>query len=92
MVNRSEQGERAPAVVEISCLEVWREVSNYLDNEVEPELRARIERHLKACHHCTAILEGTSNTVRLLADGEAFDLPRGFSDRLYNKLSSELQK
>ena len=34
-------------VIEINCLEVWKEISNYLDNDVEPELRARIEAHLR---------------------------------------------
>jgi len=23
-------------VIEISCLEVWKEISNYIDNDVEP--------------------------------------------------------
>jgi hypothetical protein len=42
--------------------------------------------HISRCKHCTAILEGTSNTIRLVADGEAFDLPAGFSKRLQDNL------
>jgi len=80
------------AVIEISCLEVWREISNYIDGDLDPELRERIENHVKVCHHCAAILDGTSNTVRLLADGEAFDLPTGFSKRLYSKLDDHLKE
>lgn len=72
--------------MEISCLEVWREISNYIDNEVDPELRARMEAHFKVCAHCTAVLEGTQNVVKLVADGVEFDLPEGFSRRLYNKI------
>jgi predicted anti-sigma-YlaC factor YlaD len=74
-------------VIEISCLEVWREVSNYIDNDVDPELRARIEYHLKSCKHCSAIVDGASNTVRLLADDKAFDLPTGFSRRLQHRIA-----
>jgi hypothetical protein len=74
------------SVIEISCLEVWREISNYIDNEVDPELRARMEAHFKVCAHCTAVLEGTQNVVKLVADGVEFDLPEGFSRRLYNKI------
>jgi len=73
-------------VIEISCLEVWREISNYIDNEVDPELRARLEAHFKVCAHCTAVLEGTQNVVKLVADGVEFELPEGFSKRLYNKI------
>jgi len=72
-------------IVEISCVEVWQEVSNYLEGEVEPELRARIEGHLKICKHCTAILDGTRNVVQLVADGKVLDVPEGFSKRLFRK-------
>jgi hypothetical protein len=74
------------SVIEISCLEVWREVSNYLENEVDPELRQRMEAHFKVCNHCYAIMEGTRNTVKLVADGVEFELPSGFSSRLQGKL------
>jgi hypothetical protein len=73
-------------VIEISCLEVWREISNYIDNEVDPELRARMEAHFKVCAHCTAILDGSRNVVKLVADGVEFNLPEGFSKRLYTKI------
>ncbi|MGH9649822.1 MAG: zf-HC2 domain-containing protein, partial [Terriglobales bacterium] len=36
--------------IEISCLEVWREISNYVDEAVGAELRARMEEHLKHCN------------------------------------------
>ena len=73
-------------VIEISCLEVWREISNYIDNEVDPELRARMEAHFKVCAHCTAILDGTQNVVKLVAGGVEFDLPEGFSKRLHCRI------
>jgi anti-sigma factor RsiW len=73
-------------VIEISCLEVWREISNYVDGDVDAELRARMEAHFKACAHCKAVLDGTSNIVRLVGDGVEYELPAGFSQRLYNKI------
>jgi anti-sigma factor RsiW len=73
-------------VIEISCLEVWREVSNYIDGDVDAELRARMEAHFKVCAHCTAVLDGTKNVVKLVADGVEYAVPDGFSQRLYNKL------
>jgi anti-sigma factor RsiW len=73
-------------VIEISCLEVWRELSNYVDNDVAPELRARMEAHFKSCAHCKAVLDGTKNVVKLVADGVEYELPSGFSDRLYRKI------
>ena len=77
-------------VVEISCVEVWRELSNYIDGAIDPELRLRIEEHFKGCEHCAAILDGTRNVIRLVGDGRAFDLPAGFSDRLKKRLQEKL--
>ncbi len=74
------------AMIEISCIEVWREISNYIDNEVDPDLRARMTEHFKGCNHCSAILDGSRNVVKLVADGEVFEVPQGFSKRLYSKI------
>jgi anti-sigma factor RsiW len=79
-------------VVEISCEEVWREISNYLEGEIDVELRARMEEHLRGCKHCTAVLDGTRNMVQLVGDATAFELPAGFSNRLYQKLNHKLSK
>jgi len=78
------------SVIEISCVEVWRELSNYIDDVVDPELRRRMEEHFKGCEHCSAVLDGTRNVVRLVGDGRAFDLPAGFSDRLKKRLQGKL--
>jgi anti-sigma factor (TIGR02949 family) len=73
-------------VIEISCLEVWREISNFLDGEVDAELRARMEAHFKGCAHCSAILDGTRNVVKLVGDGIEYQVPAGFSKRLHDKI------
>jgi len=75
--------------IEVSCVEVWREISNYVDGIVDPEMRRRMEEHFRLCNHCTAILDGIRNVVRLIAGGEAFDLPSGFSRRLRQKLTEQ---
>jgi anti-sigma factor (TIGR02949 family) len=77
------------AVIEISCLEVWREISNFLDGEVDAELRARMEAHFKTCAHCSAVLDGTRNVVKLVGDGVEYSLPDGFSKRLYSKIKAK---
>jgi anti-sigma factor (TIGR02949 family) len=80
------------AIVEISCVHVWREISNYLDGEIDPELRRRMEEHFKGCEHCSAVLDGTKNVVRLVGDGRTFDLPAGFSERLKGRIQKEAEK
>lgn len=87
---RAEEGTLR--IIEISCLDAWRQISDYLDNEVSPEMRARLEAHFKICEHCSAIVDGTRNVVQLVGDGVIFDLPHGFGDRLKQRLNDEFKK
>jgi anti-sigma factor (TIGR02949 family) len=75
-------------LLEIECRDVWRELVNYTEGDLTPEMRDRIERHLQGCSHCRAVYDGSQNIVRLLGGKNVFDLPRGFSQRLYDRLSS----
>jgi anti-sigma factor (TIGR02949 family) len=76
------------SIIEISCVEVWREISNYLDGEISAELRERMRAHFEACAHCSAVLDGTRNVVQLVGDGRTFPLPEEFSARLYKKIQA----
>jgi hypothetical protein len=78
--------------VVIDCLHVWREISNYLDDTIDADLRARMEAHFKVCTHCSAILNGTRNMVKLVADDRLFELPKGFSERLKQRLAKNLEE
>ena len=77
-------------ILEISCEDAIRQISAYIDDGLSPELRARIEAHVRACKHCAAVLNGTTNTIQLLADGRILDLPEGFSLRLQARLAAHL--
>lgn len=81
---------RNPTTIEISCVEVWREISNYLENDISADLRDRMEAHFKSCAHCKAVLDGAKNVVELVGDGRVFQMPDGFSERLYKKLQKFL--
>jgi anti-sigma factor RsiW len=73
----------------VNCEHVWKEISNYLDDELDPGTRAAMEAHFKECKHCTAVLDGTRNVVQLYGDGRLFELPAGFSQRLQRRLAQQ---
>jgi len=75
-----------PKIVEIDCYQVRRELSDYLEGDVSPELRLRIEDHLAGCTHCAAIYDGMRNVVQLLSNERMIELPEGFSQRLCKRL------
>jgi hypothetical protein len=73
--------------MDLKCEEVWREISNYVDAQVDQGLRADIDRHLAGCARCTTVLAGTKNIVQLYGDERMFSIPAEFSLALHRRLS-----
>jgi hypothetical protein len=77
--------------MKLNCKHVWEHISDYIDNSVDPKLREDIERHLETCEICSAILDSTRNILVLTADNRTFELPVGYSKRLHERLTKEME-
>jgi Putative zinc-finger len=73
--------------MDLKCEEVWREISNYIDGEVQANLRVDIDRHVTVCKKCAAVLAGTRNIVQIYGDERMFEIPAEFSPALHRRLS-----
>src|SRR5262249_2604319 len=60
--------QRGEESMGITCQEVWRDISDYVDDELGPKQKAALEEHFAECRHCAAVLEGTRNVIRLYRD------------------------
>ena len=70
-----------------SCEEVWREISNYVDGDVDAGLRSSMDEHFKTCARCASVLAGTRNVVALYGDERMLEVPAGFGRRLEKRLA-----
>jgi hypothetical protein len=73
----------------MSCEEVWREISNYVDVDVDVGLRCSMDEHFSACGRCASVLAGTRNVVQLYGDERMLEVPAGFSRRLEKRLATD---
>jgi hypothetical protein len=81
----------------VNCELVWREVSNYIEGEVDPTLRSAMDAHFQTCAKCKSVLEGTRNVIALYGDERMIDevmineqtieVPAGYSRRLEKRLA-----
>jgi putative zinc finger protein len=71
----------------VNCEHVWREISNYLEGEVDAGMRSAMEAHFQTCKRCSSVLEGTRNVVRLYGDERMIEVPAGFGRRLEKRLA-----
>jgi hypothetical protein len=76
----------------VSCEQVWREISNYLDGEVSPDLGAAMDEHLRGCQKCSAVVSGTRNVIGLYGEERMFEPPLGFSQRLHRRLEENMPR
>ncbi|MGA9669824.1 MAG: zf-HC2 domain-containing protein [Terracidiphilus sp.] len=74
----------------IDCKHVWDHISEFLDDDLSPEMRIVVQQHLEHCEICSAILDSTHNILILTADERVFKLPLGYSQRLHERLAAEI--
>ena len=75
----------------MNCDGVIREISNYIDGELEPMMRQDLEQHLKDCKHCALTVDQTKVTVQLFCDDELVELPADVKTRLREGLRKKLR-
>jgi len=75
--------------MQIDCTEVRRELSNYIENDVTPEIRRKMEDHFVGCRGCTAVYDGLRNVIQLVSGNNVLELPTGFSQRLLARLQAQ---
>lgn len=88
LVQQAAIRERDQAMV-MQCEQIWREVSNYLEGEVDAKMRVAMDEHFRACAKCRSVLEGMRDVVRLYGDERMVDLPTGFSRRLEKRIAQQ---
>lgn len=76
----------------VSCEQVWRELSNFIDGDIDRPAWEAIERHLRHCPHCTALRDGTRNLLNLFRDERLVEVPAGFSERLHTFLTQRMRQ
>jgi len=71
----------------LPCEHVWREISNYLEGDVDVSVRAAMDEHFKTCARCASVLAGTRNVIKLYGDERMIEVPAGFGRRLERRLT-----
>ena len=60
----------------MQCDAVLRELSNYIDGAVSPDLHRKMKDHFQGCESCTTMLESTRSVVQALNDDRMIDRVR----------------
>jgi anti-sigma factor RsiW len=65
-----------------NCIDLFKQLSNYIDRELDAATYQKIKQHLKNCSPCHACLETLKRTSRLCNELKPTPVPKSLSLRL----------
>ena len=74
----------------MNCKNIVKELSNYLEEALEPSLKASIEKHLEGCEDCRIVVDTTKKTIQIFCNSEPAPLPEDTRQRLRDALFKQL--
>ena len=76
----------------MNCDAVIREISSYIDGELDVTMKQELEFHLTSCKECTMVIDQTKMTVELFCNEEPVELPQDVRSRLHETLLRKMKE
>ncbi len=70
----------------VTCPDLLKDLSAYLDGELEETLCAEIEQHMNECENCRVVVDTMRKTVLLYQALPSEPLPDDVEERLFRRL------
>jgi anti-sigma factor RsiW len=74
----------------LTCKDFLHELSDYLDESLDAEIRAKLERHITECPNCWVIADTTRKTIKIYQGMEACTIPQDVESRLMRALELKM--
>jgi anti-sigma factor RsiW len=74
----------------LTCKDFLGELSEYLDETIDAELRSRLERHITECPNCWVIADTTRKTIQIYKGMEPYPIPADVESRLMKALEKKM--
>ena len=74
----------------LTCRDFLAELSDYLDERIDAELRAKLERHITECPNCWVIADTTKKTIQIYRGMEPCPIPEEVESRLMTALEKKM--
>jgi anti-sigma factor RsiW len=74
----------------LTCKDFLHELSDYLDENLDAEVRARLEKHITECPNCWVIADTTRKTIKIYKGMEPYSIPADVESRLMKALEKKM--
>ena len=76
----------------MTCTDIIRLLSDYLDGELDRKTLREIDRHLEECEECRLLVDNTRKLIQIYCDAKPVPIPASVRKRIYSKLAKKIQK
>lgn len=76
----------------MNCQNVVRELSNYIDGDLDAGLKQELESHIEHCKDCRLVVDQTKKTIEIFCDSELVELPGDVRARLHEALRQKFKE
>ena len=66
----------------LTCKEFLAELSDFLDEKTDQEIKAKLERHITECPNCFVICDTTRKTISVYKGMKSCTIPEDIHSRL----------
>jgi anti-sigma factor RsiW len=70
----------------MKCEELLAMLNDYVDGDIDPGVCESFEKHLAGCNPCQVVVDNIRKTITLYKEGEPFELPLDFKNKLHSSL------
>ena len=74
----------------LTCKDFLHELSDFLDERTDAELRSKLEAHIAECPNCWVITDTTKKTIQIYKGMEPYPIPADVESRLMNALEKKI--
>jgi heterodisulfide reductase subunit B len=74
----------------LTCKDFLNELSDYLDDSVDPDLKAKLHAHVNECPNCWVVLDTTQKTIKVYKGMEPQTIPTDIHSRLMSALQKKM--
>ena len=74
----------------LTCKDFLNELSDYLDENLDAEVRAGLEQHITECPNCWVIADTTRKTIQIYKGMDPFPIPADVESRLMKALERKM--
>jgi anti-sigma factor (TIGR02949 family) len=74
----------------LTCKEFVDGISDFIDDDIAPELREKLQKHISECPNCWVVYDTTKKTIQVFKGMDAQPLPDDVRSRLMRAVEKRI--